>query len=315
MTVGDRWLVTGGSGLIGGWLLRKLIGQHYSVLNFDLNESGTLPSHGTSVEAVSVFGDILDYEQISNTIREYQPDVVVHLAAQSGVEAARWSPMTSLKLSTVGTAHVLEVCRLQEVPRVLVASSNHIYGRQEGLTTEDAPLNQLDLYSVSKTCADYLARAYAHNYGMNVVAVRPTNTYGPCDPHEDHIIPGTIQRVLDGKHPVIKSAGQVKKSYLYGEDCANAFITIGEHAEELAGQAVNVVGSGPIGALGLAQTICSLINPKLKPKVLGEPNDQNDEWLSGDKLAALGWKPQYTLREGLEKTIEWFRNQSQARAA
>jgi len=290
-----KYLVTGGSGLIGHFLLPKLVAQGDSVFNFDMTEGR----------------DILDLAQIRGALSGYNPDVVIHLAAQSGVEAARDRAFDTLRLNVMGTVNVLESCRDYDVKDVVVASSNHVYGEQAKRPfTEDMALNQHDLYSVSKICTDVITQAYAHNYGLNAVAVRLTNTYGPGDPHSDHIIPGSILSLLQGMVPALRSMGLVKKSYLYGEDCADAFITIADNCEKLKGQAVNVVGSEPISSHSLAALLTEIHGWSAAPLIGGIPNDQHDEFLDGSKMKMLGWEPQYTLQEGLEKTYEWFKSQA-----
>lgn len=288
-----KYLVTGGSGLIGSFLLPAIEANGDEYRNFDMFSA-----------------DVLQLDQIEDAVYEYCPDMVIHLAAQSGVEASRQNRFASFDLNVRGVLNVLEACLKHGTKNVVVASSNHVYGDQkEWPVTEDAPMNQLDTYSASKICADVLTRAYAHNYDLNAVAVRLTNTFGPGDIHEDHIIPGTIQSILRGEAPVIRSEGQIRKSYLYGTDAADAFITIAQHCEELKGQAVNVVGCNPIASLNLVESILALTHSDLRPVILGEPNDQNHENMSAAKMAALGWKPKVGLYEGIEKTYTWFRKQ------
>jgi CDP-glucose 4,6-dehydratase len=289
-----KYLVTGGGGLIGSFLLPAIEANGDEVVDFD----------------VRLGHDVMSEVHIEYVLRMENPDVVIHLAAQSGVETSRDNAFHSLNLNVVGTMNVLEACRIRGIKNVVVASSNHVYGDQkEWPVTEDAPMNQLDTYSASKICADVLTRAYAHNYDLNAVAVRLTNTFGPGDIHEDHIIPGTIQSILRGEAPVIRSEGQIRKSYLYGTDAADAFITIAQHCEELKGQAVNVVGCNPIASLNLVESILALTHSDLRPVILGEPNDQNHENMSAAKMAALGWKPKVGLYQGIEKTYTWFRKQ------
>ena len=309
-----KYFLTGGSGLIGTCLLRRLDELGHERYNYDIVEGD----------------NILAPASLERALAGFAPDVVIHLAAQSGVESARDKPFETLTLNVMGTVNVLEACLQAGVKNILVASSNHVYGKQpdqilsyagfglHGLQALDSqeeafpqedwnPLRQRDLYSVSKICADVITQAYAHNYGLNAVAVRNTNTYGPGDPHLDHIVPGTIASIMKGEKPVIRSAGTIKKSYLYLDDCADAYIFMSERCEELAGQAVNVTGCEPIDAYNLVQSIEIFMGKGHDVEVLGEPNDQSDEYLDGSKLRNLGWKPQYSLNEGLEETIAWFK--------
>lgn len=286
-----RYVVTGGSGLIGSFLIPQLRERGHNVWNYDISGGN----------------DVLRYQDLAHYLVIHAPDVVIHLAAQSGVEQARSQGRKALDLNIVGTVNVLETCREFGI-NVVVASSNHIYGRQTSFPTmETATLNQRDLYSASKICADVLTQAYAHNYGLNAVAVRSTNTYGEKDPHTDHIVPGTILSLLRGYRPVLRGDGTTQKSYLYGVDCASAYITIAENCEKLAGQAINVTGSEPASSRTVVDILCDIDGNGIDPIVKGKPNDQSDEYLDDSKLRELGWEPAYSLRQGLQATYDWFK--------
>lgn len=301
-----KWFITGGSGQIGGWIIRSLLEAGEVVCNYDLEGTGTLRWHGILADGLWTRGSILDAESLEGAMRRFAPDVVIHLAAQSGVEAARREPHKSMMLNVAGTLNVLEACRRLDVPRVLVASSNHVYGAQEGLTGEEAPMRQRDLYSASKICADVMAQAYRHNYGLNVTAVRNTNVYGPCSPHGDHLIEGTILSALKGERPILRSNGSVRKAYLYAADCADAYITLGR-CHDTDWDAVNVSTNPSVSALEVVTTILRLMGSPMEPIVLGQPNDQHHEELDSRRMASLGWEPHWSLERGLTETISWFR--------
>lgn len=296
--------ITGGSGLIGSFLIPRLEARGDTVVNYDRSDGY----------------DILNLGELEQALHTFPADIVVHLAAQSGVEDARSQERHAVELNIMGTVNVLSVCREIGPTNVIVASSNHVYGSQKFMDLgtsafeDTTPLNQLDLYSATKVCADVMTRAYAHNYGINAVAVRNTNTYGPGDPHHDHIVPGTILSLLRGEEPVIRSMGLVKKSYLYGEDCALAYMTIIDNCERLKGQAVNVRGCDPISAIGVVSKLIKIDGGNIMEpvKVLGEPNDQSDENLDGFKMKSFGWKPRHTLDEGLQKTYDSFKENTPA---
>lgn len=307
---GKRVLVTGCSGLIGGHLCKKLLEAGAQIRGLDLDTVGTLRWHGIEDKFPVVKADILS-SPMEPYLRHGQ-DGVFHLAAVSNVEVSRRLAGGALAVSIVGTLRLLDAARLADFKGpVVVASSNHIYGDQGGeLTVEDAPFRQLDTYSVGKTCTDYLARCYAHNYGLNTVVIRNTNCFGDCDPHQDHIVPATILSILKGKPPIIKSDGRRKKSYLYVGDVADAYMLACEFAAnypEQRGQAFNIAGVC-ISVQWLVELICRQTNWHGGVKVLNEPNDQHDEALSWGKAhQQLGWDPRMTLDEALDKTIGWFK--------
>jgi nucleoside-diphosphate-sugar epimerase len=311
-----RYLVSGGSGLIGSFLLPRLVELGHSVLNYDIHAMALDPYdlHET------VTGNVLDYDSLLCSIKGWAPDILIHLAAQSGVTAAKEDRVASMDLSIDGTRNVLEACLQAKVPTVLTASTNHVYGSMskvpwlgDGNYQEDhVSMRRRDWYTVGKICADMLTQGYAHNYGLRAVSVRPTNTYGPGDPHHEHIVPATILSLMDFKQPIIQSDGTIQKSYLYGTDAADAFIAIAENAERFKGTAVNVVGSRPVAVSLLVDLIRETfsgvaIDKTTKAVVKGNPYDGASEFLDGSKLREVGWEPKVSLEDGIRQTIEAFR--------
>ena len=296
---GKRVAVTGGSGLMGTPMIRKLKEMGAAPRNLDLPE-WDVTNPAAMLAAMSY------------------ADICIHLAAMSHVEDSRNNPLLSWQTNVAGTWNVLDACRTYKVGAVVVASSNHVYGKQEVFPVpETAQLNQLDTYSATKVCVDYITRAYAHNYGLPTAVIRNTNCFGPNDPHSSHIIPGTILSILVGEAPVIRSTGLVKKGYLYVDDVVDAYLLVAEkiytgttEARLLRGKAFNV-GAPPISSLDLVRLIMGVMGKSSEESVsiLGKTNDQHDEMMDSSRITALGWEPKYSLTEGLEVTIEWFRAQ------
>lgn len=284
--------VTGGFGLIGKPLCRRLLHAGASIHVFDLPY------------------DVRNASVVSEAIADRATDVCIHLAAISHVEDSRSDPLKALEVNVQGTWNVLQACLDSNVKSVVIAASNHIYGDQETYPVpETAQLNQLDLYSVTKICADYLARCYAHNYELPVSSIRNTNCYGPEDPHESHIVPGTIQSVLRGEHPVIRGDGSTSKSYLYVEDVVDSYLLVAEGMYEgdiSPGEVFNV-SCPPISVTDLVEKIMRLMDASDTFIALGEINDQSNERMDSSKIEKIGWKPNHTLDEGLVKTIAWFK--------
>ena len=282
-----RYLVTGGSGLIGRFLLPAIERQGGESLDFDLLNGY----------------DVLDWPDMVEQIGSWRPDVVIHLAGVSLVEKSKEVPRPALENNVMGTVNVLEACRQKGIQNVITASTNHVYGA--------APSPHCDLYTASKIAADVITQSYADAFGLNAVAIRPTNTYGPNDPHLSHIVPGTITSILQGKVPVIRSDGMQEKSYLYGEDCAEAILHVANYCDLLQGRAVNIVGSRPTPVSRLVEEIQALMGDTRSPIVLGEANDLHDEDLDDSVLYNLGWIPRHSLDEGLQKTIDWFKDNAE----
>lgn len=317
---GRRVLITGVCGLIGGHLAKTLVEEGAELVGVDFNGPGTLEWHGI-VNQFPVYG--IDVCRMQEAVPRLAMEAVFHLAANSGVESARRDPVGSYTTAVLGTTAILEWCRgtisSGSLRAVVVPTSNHVYGEQQSYPVlEGAPLNKLDTYSATKICQSVITRSYAHNYGVPTVEVRNTNCFGPCDPHGGHIVPSAIKALLAGETPVIQGDGKTKKSYLYVQDVVDSYLMLAQWMMTggTLGEVFNV-SNGAISVKGLVRLISEVMGkPDLEPIVLGEPNDQADEWLNSDKIArATGWIPKVQLAEAVLKTADWFAQQRVEAAA
>jgi CDP-glucose 4,6-dehydratase len=309
-------LVTGATGLVGGWLVRALVesGSRVVCLVRDSEPHCELVRSGLVREVSTAQGDITDQATVERVLGEYEVDTVFHLAAQTIVGTANANPVATLDTNIRGTWTVLEACRRSpRVKQVVVASSDKAYGAQPVLPyDESAPLQGLYPYDVSKSCADLLARSYAATYGLPVVITRCGNFYGGGDLHWNRIVPGTIRSVLRGERPVIRSDGQFVRDYLYVEDGAAAYLLLAEQLArrpELAGEAFNFSYELRLTVLELVHRILALMGSDLQPEVRNEVSHEiREQFLSTAKARReLGWQPQHHLDEGLARTIAWYR--------
>jgi CDP-glucose 4,6-dehydratase len=286
--------ITGHKGLIGTPLVRLLEEKGAEVHGYDVADSSDENLDNT--------------ELLRHCFTTVQPDVIIHLAAISGVEQARSLQNNTLEVNVKGTWNVLNTALGCGSYPVVVASSNHVYGPQLTLPVDEkAPLNQLDTYSVSKICADYITRAYSHNYGLPTVVVRNTNCFGPADPHHDHLIPGTILSILRGETPILQSHGTTKKGYLYVDDVAEAYMSAAQFLIENKESTVFNVGANPVSAIEVVNQISTLMGYGGGVTIREEHNDQTDEDLDWSNFyIRTRWHPRHTLTEALEKTIDWF---------
>jgi len=262
----------------------------------------------------TVRGDVRDRDLLERVLGEYEIDTVIHLAAQTIVGIANRNPVSTFETNILGTWTLLEACRRSPaVKQIVVASSDKAYGDHDKLPyTEEAALQGRHPYDVSKSCADLIAQSYGATFGVRVAITRCGNFYGGGDLNWNRIVPGTIRAVLRGERPIIRSDGQYIRDYFYAEDGALANMLLAERLAsnpDLRGQAFNFSNETQIGVLELVQQILTMMHSSLQPDIRGEAtNEIRHQYLSAAKAReVLGWRPQFTLEEGLRRTIGWYR--------
>jgi len=252
--------------------------------------------------ATLVRGDVRDQLLVSSVLVKYDIDLVIHLAAVSTVGAARRDPWGCFDVNVMGTLSVLEACRRMGVPLV-VQSSDKAYGARARAREAD-PLEPVGVYGASKACADIAARVYAEEYGLPVTVVRPSNVYGPGDVGR-RIIPNTIKRCLRGERPVVYRNFPGVREYTYAEDLARAYDYILPRVGEL--RVVNV-GSGEVR--GQEEVVMEVLKhfPGLEPEYVDYSGREIPaQSLDSSLIRSLGWRPRVGFEEGVELTVEWWR--------
>lgn len=310
-------LITGATGLVGGWLAKKLLEMEAEVVCLvrDWVPQSELVRSGNLELVRVVRGDIRDQALIERTLGEYEIDTVFHLAAQTIVGVANRNPVGTFEANIAGTWCVLEAARRSpKVKQVVIASSDKAYGDQETLPySEETPLQGQHPYDVSKSCADLIAHTYAKSYGLPVAITRCGNFYGGGDLNWNRIVPGSVRSLLRGERPIIRSDGLFVRDYFYVEDGAAAYMLLAEQLAaypELAGQAFNFSNEIQVTVMELVQLITEMMGSSFKPEVRNEAcNEIRHQYLSAEKARrALNWSPLYTLEMGLQETINWYRN-------
>jgi CDP-glucose 4,6-dehydratase len=310
-------LVTGGTGLLGGWLVRRLLelGADIVCLVRDWVPQCEVV-HARLIDRVkAVRGDVCDQALMERILGEDEINTVFHLAAQTIVGTANRNPVSTFNTNIRGTWALLEACRRSPTVRsIIIASSDKAYGDQEKLPyDESSPMQGRYPYDVSKSCADLLAQSYASTYRLPVAITRCGNFYGGGDLNWNRVVPGTIRSIIRGQQPVIRSNGQYVRDYFYIEDGAAAYILLAEKLAQntgIVGQAFNFSNETPISVLELVERISSLMETRLKPIIRGEvSNEIVKQYLNANKAhRLLGWYPIYTLEEGLRRTVSWYKD-------
>ena len=311
-------IVTGATGLLGGWLVEALLdrGAHVVGLVRDGVPRSRLVAERVIDRIDVVRGDVTDYFCVERALAEYEIECVFHLAAQTIVPIANRSPLSTFDTNVRGTWNVLEASRRQPTVRsVIVASSDKAYGDQERLPYEEtAPLQGRHPYDVSKSAADLIARSYWTSFDLRVAVTRCGNLFGGGDLNWNRLVPGTIRSVLRGSAPVIRSDGRMIRDYLYVEDAVDAYLAVAEALAEgdvVAGQAINVSYGEPQSVIELVTRILSRMGrADLSPTILDEAsNEIVDQYLDATRARKLlGWTPRVGLDEGLTRTIAWYRD-------
>ncbi|MGB9233648.1 MAG: GDP-mannose 4,6-dehydratase, partial [Terriglobales bacterium] len=267
------------------------------------------------LEKVSVVrGDITDRDVIERALGEYEVQTVFHLAAQTIVGIANRNPISTFESNIQGTWNLLEACRHSPlVSAIVMASSDKAYGTHTSLPYgEEMALQGRHPYDVSKSCADLIAQAYSATYDLPVGITRCGNFYGGGDLNWNRVVPGTIRSILHGERPIIRSDGQYIRDYFYVEDGAAAYMLLAERLSAdrtLRGMAFNFSNEIQITVLELVEKVLAKMESKLKPEVKNEAsNEVRHQYLSAERARKLlKWAPEFTLDQGLDRTIAWYR--------
>ncbi|RMH52904.1 MAG: dTDP-glucose 4,6-dehydratase [Zetaproteobacteria bacterium] len=327
-------MVTGGAGFIGSALIRHLIGHTgHRVLNVDkLTYAGNLESLA-EVEGHPryrfVRADVCDGARMAALLREFAPDVVMHLAAESHVDRSIDGPAAFIETNIVGTYTLLEAVRAyweglsegrRERFRFHHISTDEVFGDLapgDPPFTEQTPYDPSSPYSASKAASDHLVRAWHRTYGLPVVVTNCSNNYGPYQ-FPEKLIPLTIIHALEGRElPVYGDGGQVR-DWLFVEDHARALLRVVLAGR--VGETYNIGGNSERRNIEVVRAICDLLDALRPPKgrpfsshhelitfVADRPGHDRRYAIDAGKIAReLGWRPQERFASGLRKTVCWY---------
>ncbi|WP_415846010.1 dTDP-glucose 4,6-dehydratase [Stutzerimonas zhaodongensis] len=331
-----RILVTGGAGFIGSALIRHLIQDtEHNVLNLDkLTYAGNLESLA-EVESSDRYqflqADIADRERVSEALLEFQPDAIMHLAAESHVDRSIDGPAEFIQTNIVGTYQLLEATRSywQSLPterreafRFHHISTDEVYGDLHGvddLFTETTPYAPSSPYSASKASSDHLVRAWQRTYGLPVLITNCSNNYGPYH-FPEKLIPLVILNALDGKPLPVYGNGTQVRDWLFVEDHARALFKV--VSEGKVGETYNIGGHNEQKNIDVVRGICALLEELAPQKPAGverfedlitfvkdRPGHDLRYAIDASKIEReLGWVPKETFETGLRKTVQWYLN-------
>jgi CDP-glucose 4,6-dehydratase len=312
---GRTVLVTGATGLVGGWLLKRLLHSGANVVVLVRTQaSKSFAAHEHLLNDCSVVeGLFSDAALLQAVFSSYSPQTVFHLAAQTQVGAAWNDPVGTFETNIRGTWGLLETCRKTQQAQVILASSDKAYGTSNNLPRRETDrLEARFPYDVSKSCADLIAQMYAQAYNLPVCIARCGNIFGGGDFNFARIIPGLIRDTLQNKPFVIRGDGKSARDFLYVEDAADAYLKAAEcldRSPSLAGEAFNFSLGVRISVLELVEMVLSIMDrTDLVPILQNEPGREvKESYMVTEKaLKMLGWSPRVGLEEGLKRTVSWY---------
>jgi len=321
----SKALVTGGRGFLGGWLAKALLERGEKVVSFDRRRTSERPSAigmlGIEDELVQVEGNLVDGEEIARILEEHSIETVYHLAAETIVSTVQASPVAGFESNVRGTWTLLQACLDTGGAKVVVASSDKAYGAHDELPyREDYPLQATAPYEASKAATDIIARSYFHSYGLPVAVTRFANIYGGGDLNFSRLVPEAVSAAVQGRRPVLRSDGSPERDFLYVEDAADAYLTLADNLDraEVRGEAFNAGGGRPHRVGDVVATIARLADTGVEPDIRGAGNPEGEidrQYVDPSKIRErCGWEPSVDLEQGLQRTIDWYREHPESLA-
>ena len=314
---GRRVLVTGATGLVGSWLVKRLLTLEADVhgLVLDADPDSELIRSGDIGRITVTNGDLRISTDVSRAVKNSNCEVIFHLGAQTIVGTALNDPMWTFESNIAGTWNLLEAVRQSgdQVKSVVVASSDKAYGTSDVLPyLEGFSLHGEGPYDVSKSCTDLVAQSYGKTYALPVTVARCGNIYGGGDLNWSRIVPGTIRNLIEGTQPVIRSDGKFIRDYVYVLDIVDAYLHLALETEkgQINGEAFNFSRDEPLSVMNIYTQICETFNDSyIEPIILNSAkNEIKDQHLDSSKAKnILGWRSNFTLSQGLIETVNWYK--------
>ncbi len=313
-------LVTGATGLLGGWLVKRLLAERADVTCL-VRAWRPDCEHMRSKDQAKVHwiqGQVEDFPLMVRVILENCIDVVFHLAAQTQVGVASRDPTSTWATNVGGTLAMLEACRRGKVSACIVASSDKAYGNHgtQPCREDHDNLWATAPYDVSKATADMIARSYATTWSLPVAVTRCGNLYGGGDLNWGRLVPGTIRSVLRGQRPLLRSDGSMVRDYLHVDDAVAGYLMLAMHVaskqlEGSKGEAFNFSGGQPCSAMTMMVGILDVMGRDGVQPIVGTSKPVGEiphQVLDCTKAReVLGWEPRVALPEGLERTVAWYK--------
>jgi len=345
---GKRVLITGGDGFVATNMAQTLM-RRGAVVTITVRHSRPVPTAdliGNDLRPDVEVCEMLDYPQVQRICNRHQIDTIFHLAASAIVSDAANAPMSTFINNIEPTLNLLEAARVNDIPRIVIASTDKSYGDHADADDpeplpyrEQHALRGMDVYSASKAAADLMAQTYAFQFKLPVLVIRSSNIYGPGDLNFSRLIPRTSLRLMKGFSPVINLGNaDVLREYTYVEDVVDAYLYLAENMDRHYAQPMPQRGRAtygwsaynvgsydsrsnqPVEGFDTIQSVTSVID--LLQKIIGTsfeattiPKPENfieipDQFLDSAKIHDFGFEPKVGFQDGLERTVDWYREHS-----
>ena len=302
-------LVTGGAGFIGSHLVDKLIKGGQKVVVIDNLSNGRKENLNPQAKFYKI--DVRN-PKIFQIFESEKPEVIFHLAAQAIVETAYKNPLETIETNIIGTANILEACRLKSNPKaIIVVSSDKAYGKSKDLPyTEKTPLRGDHPYDVSKTAADLIAQTYFKTYNLPIAITRFGNTFGPADLNFSRIIPGIFESIIKGEELLIRSDGEMVREYVYVKDIVDGCLKLAQNITKIKGEAFNFGSKNIFSVIEVIRKIEEILGTKVRYKILNiAKNEIPEQYLDWTKAKEkLGWQPKTTFEDAIKESFNWYKD-------
>jgi dTDP-glucose 4,6-dehydratase len=326
--MGKRILITGGAGFIGSQVVRQFVNRYpeYTIVNYDkLTYAGNLENL-RDVESKSNYhfikGDILDVEHILSTIKKFNIDSIIHLAAESHVDRSIHNPDEFAVTNIIGTIRVLKAAQTAwhdnyDGKMFYHISTDEVYGSiANGYFTETTSLDPRSPYSASKASSDHFVLAFNNTYELPAMISRCSNNYGPYH-FPEKLIPLVINNIVNNKPLPVYGKGENVRDWLYVEDHASAIDAIFHKGK--SGEIYNIGGNNEWKNIDVVKLLCRIVDKKLgreegtSSKLITYVKDRPGHDLRyaidpGKTISETGWRPETPFEEGIEKTVDWYLN-------
>jgi len=306
----QKVLVTGSCGFILSNFIRKIIyDKHpYEVVSIDRVNSNSTNSMYWNKNHTFHVADICDQHVVDTIFRFEQPDIVIHGAAQTGVDHSLWEPNAYVTANVLGTQTIINACQDHKVKRLIYISTDGVYGElkneAEAPWTEESPTSPRNPYAATKLAGELLVKAASQAHGLIYNIVRLSNSYGPYQTTEK-LVPLTIKSLLEGATPPIYGKGEQIRSWTHVFDVTQGLITILNSGAP--NETYNLSANQELPNIVVVQKICSVLNKDIG-NIFYSPKTGHDfrRATNADKLRALGWKHNYKFKNGIAETVKWY---------